>query len=57
MSQRCDVCGKGVQVGMNVPHSKHKTKKRFKPNLQSKTIMIGEDKQRLKVCTSCLKTL
>ncbi len=57
MSRVCDVCGKGKQVGLNVPHSKHKTKKVCMPNLQSKTVMIGGTKQRIKVCTSCLKSL
>ena len=56
MSRVCDVCGKGKQVGLNVPHSKHKTKKVCMPNLQSKTVMIGGTKQRIKVCTSCLKS-
>ncbi len=33
MSRRCDLTGKGVQVGHKVSHSNHKTKRRFLPNL------------------------
>jgi large subunit ribosomal protein L28 len=57
MSRVCDVCGKGVQVGMNVPHSKHKTKRKFLPNLQNKTLVIDGQKQKVKLCASCLKSL
>jgi large subunit ribosomal protein L28 len=34
MSKRCQITGKGVQVGNNVSHSKRRTKRRFLPNLQ-----------------------
>jgi large subunit ribosomal protein L28 len=34
MSKRCQITGKGVQVGHNVSHSKRRTKRRFLPNLQ-----------------------
>ena len=33
MARRCDLTGKGVQVGHKVSHSNRKTKKRFLPNL------------------------
>lgn len=55
MSYACDLCGKGKQTGMNVPHSKHKTKRRFLPNLQAKTLIVGGEKRRLRLCTSCIK--
>lgn len=35
MSRRCELTGKGVQVGHRVSHSNIKTKHRFLPNLQS----------------------
>lgn len=35
MSRRCELTGKGVQVGHRVSHSNIKTKHRFLPNLQN----------------------
>lgn len=34
MSRRCEITGKGVQVGNNVSHANNKTRRRFLPNLQ-----------------------
>jgi ribosomal protein L28 len=39
MSQRCELTGKGAQVGHKVSHSNHKTKRRFMPNLCNVTLM------------------
>jgi len=38
MSRRCELTGKGVQVGHKVSHSNHKTKRRFLPNLVQVTL-------------------
>jgi large subunit ribosomal protein L28 len=38
MSRRCELTGKGVQVGHKVSHSNHKTKRRFLPNLVNVTL-------------------
>jgi large subunit ribosomal protein L28 len=35
MARRCDITGKGVQVGNHVSHANNKTKRRFLPNLRS----------------------
>ncbi|MBF1677520.1 MAG: 50S ribosomal protein L28, partial [Scardovia wiggsiae] len=35
MAARCDVCGKGPQVGYSVSHSHIRNKRRFLPNLQA----------------------
>ena len=35
MSRRCELTGKGTQVGNNVSHANNKTKRVFRPNLQS----------------------
>jgi large subunit ribosomal protein L28 len=35
MSRRCELTGKGPQVGNNVSHANNKTKRVFRPNLQS----------------------
>ncbi len=56
MSRKCDICGKSVETGNNVSHSHKKTKRTFKPNLQSVKVMGKDGKvKRLMVCTRCLK--
>ena len=35
MARRCDITGKGVQVGNNVSHANNKTKRIYRPNLQT----------------------
>ena len=59
MSRRCDLTGKGAQVGNRVSHSNRKTKRRFLPNLLNVTMMsdaLGRS-VRLKVCANALKTV
>lgn len=55
MAKRCDVCGKGPLVGMNVSHSHRRTKMRQLPNLQRVKATVNGTPRRLKVCTCCLK--
>lgn len=52
MAQVCEVCGRGTITGHNVSHSKVKTKRTMRVNLQSKKI----EGKKLKICTSCIKT-
>ena len=35
MSRRCELTGKGVLTGHNVSHANNKTKRVFRPNLQT----------------------
>src|SRR5689334_19250723 len=35
MSRRCELTGKGVMVGNNVSHANNKTKRVYRPNLQT----------------------
>jgi large subunit ribosomal protein L28 len=35
MSRRCELTGKGTQVGNNVSHANNKTKRIYRPNLQT----------------------
>ncbi|MFH0819644.1 MAG: L28 family ribosomal protein [bacterium] len=53
MSKKCDVCGRGVSIVISRSHSMVATKKKKYLNLQTKKI----GGKRLKVCTSCLKTM
>ena len=59
MSRRCELTGKGAQVGHKVSHSNRKTKRRFLPNLCSVTMMsdaLGRS-VRLRVSANALKTV
>jgi large subunit ribosomal protein L28 len=39
MARKCEITGKGVQVGNNVSHANNKTKRRFLPNLQETSLL------------------
>ncbi len=55
--QVCDLTAKGKQYGNNVSFSQRHTKKVWKPNLQSKTIVVDGKKTTLKLSTSAIRTL
>lgn len=56
MAGKCDVCGKTTQFGRNVSFSKRRTNRMFKPNVQSRVVVINGVSKRLNVCTGCLRT-
>jgi large subunit ribosomal protein L28 len=59
MARRCEITGKGVQVGHNVSHANNKTKRRFLPNLQDTTLLsdaLGE-LVRLKLTTYAIRSI
>ena len=59
MSRRCELTGKGAQVGHKVSHSNIKTKRRFLPNLLNVTLMsdaLGRS-VRLRVSANALKSV
>jgi large subunit ribosomal protein L28 len=63
MNNICSVCGKGTMSGQNIRHVHSgqwatrapRTKREFKPNLQSVKTMVGGTPRRVRVCTKCLK--
>jgi large subunit ribosomal protein L28 len=59
MSRVCQLTGKSVMVGNNVSHSNRKTKRKFLPNLISKTFFLVEENQyiTLKISTSALRNI
>jgi len=57
MALSCQICGKGSLSGFSVSHSHRKTKRRWKPNLQKTTALIGDCQVKIKACTKCIKTL
>lgn len=55
--QICDLTGKGKQYGSNVSFSQRHTKKVWKPNLQTKTIVVDGKKVKMKLSTQAIRTL
>lgn len=54
---KCEICGKSPQFGNRVSHSNRKTRHKFNPNIQHTRIEINGERRRVKICTSCLKSL
>jgi large subunit ribosomal protein L28 len=54
---KCAICGKRPQFGHNVSHSKVRTKRQWRPNVQKAVVVVDGVEQQLNVCTKCLKTL
>jgi large subunit ribosomal protein L28 len=59
MSRKCELTGKGAQVGHKVSHSNIKTKRRFLPNLVNVTLQSDALARnvRLRISTNALKTV
>lgn len=55
--QKCDLTGKGKQFGRNVSASQRRTSKVWKPNLQTRTVMVDGQKVKMKISTQALRTL
>lgn len=59
MSRRCELTGKGTLSGQNVSHANNKTKRVFRPNLQT-VRLVSDSLDRvvtLKVSMHALKTI
>ncbi|WP_347487906.1 50S ribosomal protein L28 [Desulfoscipio sp. XC116] len=56
MARKCEICGKGVVVGMKISHSHIRTKKTWAPNLQRVKAIINGSPRRIMVCTRCLRS-
>jgi len=59
MSLVCQVTGRRPKTGNRVSHANNKTKRQFKPNIQSKRFWLESEKRfvRLKVCAAGIKTI
>ena len=55
--QKCEVTGKGKQYGKNVSFSLRRTNKVWKPNLQTKTVIVDGKKVKMKLSTNAIRTL
>lgn len=56
MARMCAVCGKKRVVGHHVSHANNKSKRVFRPNLQSVRAWVGTARKRILACTACLKS-
>ncbi len=54
---KCEMCGKSPRFGHNVSHSKVRTKRMWKPNIQKVTIIEGGRTRKVRICAKCLKAL
>jgi large subunit ribosomal protein L28 len=57
VSNRCELCGKGVAFGHNVSHSNRKTNRRWLPNVQKTSVVVNGVPRRVDACTRCIRTL
>jgi large subunit ribosomal protein L28 len=57
MLYRCEYCGKGASVGHAVSHAKNRSQKINLPNLQWRRVDMSGKKLRVRLCTSCIKTM
>lgn len=55
--QKCDLTGKGKQFGSSVSFSQRHTKKVWKPNIQTKTLVVDGRKVRLQLSTQAIRTM
>ena len=59
MSRRCELTGKGPQVGNNVSHANNKTKRIYRPNLQHIALaseLLGNS-YKLKISMNALRSV
>ena len=54
---KCAVCAKQSSSGHNVSHSNRHTKTRWYPNLHRMRVERNGERQRIYICTRCLRTL
>lgn len=59
MARRCELTGKGVMTGHHVSHANNKTKRVFRPNLQTVSLAseaLGQ-KVRLRISMNALRSV
>ncbi len=56
MSRVCDMCGKGPQFGNNISHAHNVSKRRWNVNLRTVRAIVNGASQRVRVCTTCLRS-
>lgn len=68
MAYVCEICGKSTSAGSSQRHRRgvagkrwrdraQKTKRKFKPNLHKKTLVINGEEKKMVVCAKCIKRI
>ncbi len=52
MAAVCDICGKGPGFGKSVSHSHRRTRRRWDPNIQTKTYYLPSENRRIRLRVS-----
>ena len=55
MVKMCQRCGKGIMRGHNVSHAKNRTKRIFKPNLQTLRVKVNGERKKMTLCSKCVR--
>lgn len=56
MSKVCEICGKHAVAGRSVSHSHRTTNRKFRPNIQHVSVMVHGHRQKMNICSQCLKS-
>ena len=56
MARECEICGKKRATGNNVSHANNRTRRVFRPNLQSIRALIKGATRRILACTRCIRS-
>lgn len=56
MARECELCGKIRAAGNNVSHANNRTKRVFRPNLQTIRALINGATRRILACTRCIRS-
>ncbi|MFH1537698.1 MAG: 50S ribosomal protein L28 [bacterium] len=57
MAFECDICGKKPVSGNNVSHSNRKTRRTWRPNLQTvRVVQPNGSTKKILVCTRCIRS-
>jgi large subunit ribosomal protein L28 len=55
MARTCQICGKQASRGNRVSFSHRRTRRSWKPNLQTVRAVVNGRPERVTVCVACLK--
>ena len=56
MARECEICGKKRATGNNVSHANNRTRRVFRPNLQTIRALINGATHRILACTRCIRS-
>ena len=56
MARECEICGKKRATGNNVSHANNRTRRVFRPNLQTIRALINGATRRILACTRCIRS-